>query len=211
MLALQWGHDLPFWGNPDRLLLLLIKASDVKTNPDPTTSHKQVWICDICHKQIHVRKQISIRCNRIELWMHLRCASIRQAQYTDTWTYHLHKESGLTAHLDTTPPFQTLLKTFYPLPPTPPQPKHRHTSNTPPVLTGLVKPKPNLIHTPPSPPTLPRTKNTHISHNSPTPLIPRTTLIHCKLAVLNTIPEPRVPPTCLVFTRTTPHQSPHQH
>ena len=68
------------------LALLLTKADDVETNPGPTTLNKKVWICDICHKQIHVRKQISIRCNRIEHWVHLRCASIRQAQYTDTWT-----------------------------------------------------------------------------------------------------------------------------
>ena len=47
------------------LALLLTKAGDVETNPGPTTLNKQVWICDICHKQIHVRKQISIRCNRI--------------------------------------------------------------------------------------------------------------------------------------------------
>ena len=48
------------------LALLLTKAGDVETNPGPTTLNKKVWICDICHKQIHVRKQISIRCNRIE-------------------------------------------------------------------------------------------------------------------------------------------------
>ena len=66
------------------LVLLLTKAGDVETNPGPTTLNKKVWICDICHKQIHVRKQISIRCNRIEHWVHLRCAGIRQAQYTDT-------------------------------------------------------------------------------------------------------------------------------
>ena len=47
------------------LELLLTKAGDVETNPGPTTSHKRVWICDICYKQIHVRKQISIRCNKI--------------------------------------------------------------------------------------------------------------------------------------------------
>ena len=58
------------------------KAADVETNPGPITTHKQVWIFDIYHKQIHGRKQISIRCNRIEYWMHLRCAGIRQAQYT---------------------------------------------------------------------------------------------------------------------------------
>ena len=48
------------------LVLLLIKAGDVESNPGPTITHKQVWICNICHKQIHGRKQISIRCNRIE-------------------------------------------------------------------------------------------------------------------------------------------------
>ena len=73
------------------LALLLTQAGDVETNPGPTTLNKKVWICDICHKQIHVRKQISIRCNRIEHWVHLRCAGIRQAQYTDTWTCHLHR------------------------------------------------------------------------------------------------------------------------
>ena len=59
------------------LELLLTKAGDVVTNPGPTSLNKKVWICDICHKQIHVRKQISIRCNRIEHWVHLRCAGIR--------------------------------------------------------------------------------------------------------------------------------------
>ena len=49
-----------------RLAMLLIKADYVETNPGPTTSHKRVWICDIYYKQIHVRKQISIRCNMIE-------------------------------------------------------------------------------------------------------------------------------------------------
>ena len=92
-----WGPDLPFFGHASHaepagwLALLLTKAGDVETNPGPTTLNKKVWICDICHKQIHVRKQISIRCNRIEHWVHLRCAGIRQAQYTDTWTCHLHR------------------------------------------------------------------------------------------------------------------------
>ena len=60
-----------------------------ETNPDPTTTRNQLWICDICHRKIHGRKQISIRCNRIEHWVHLRCAGIRLAQYTDTC--HLYK------------------------------------------------------------------------------------------------------------------------
>ena len=79
--------------------LLLIKAGDLETNPGPTTTHKQVWIYDICHKQINDRKQIFIRCNMIEQWVQLRCAAIRQSQYIDTWTCHLHRESGLTKYL----------------------------------------------------------------------------------------------------------------
>ena len=98
-----------FWASrpcgPDGLLALLFtKAGDVETNPGPTTSHKRVWICDICYKQIHDRKQIFIMCNRIDHWVHLRCAGIRQAQYTDTWTCHIHRESRLAPHTDITPP-----------------------------------------------------------------------------------------------------------
>ena len=132
------------------LALLLMKAGDVETNPGPTTTHIHVWICDICHKQIHGKKQISIRCNRIEHWVHLRCAGICIAQYTYTWTFHLHKESGLTTHRDITPPHLSRPWSkppthSTPTPPIPPQPKHRHTSNTPPVPTGLVTPKPNPV------------------------------------------------------------------
>ena len=106
------GPIYRFWacrpcGPAGWLALLLTKAGDVETNPGPTTLNKKVWICDICHKQIHVRKQISIRCNRIEHWVHLRCAGIRQAQYTDTWTCHLHRESRLTPHTDITPPHRS--------------------------------------------------------------------------------------------------------
>ena len=42
------------------LALLLIKERDVESNPGQTTLNKQVWICDISYKQIHVRKQISM-------------------------------------------------------------------------------------------------------------------------------------------------------
>ena len=73
------------------LALLHIKVGNVETNPCPTTTHKQFWIFNVCHKQIHDWKQISIRCNRIEHWVYLRCACIRLAQYTDTLTSHLHK------------------------------------------------------------------------------------------------------------------------
>ena len=106
------------------LALLLTKAGDVETNPCPTTLNKKVWICDICHKQIHVRKQISIRCNTIEHCVHLRCAGIRQAQYTDTWTCHLHRESRLTPNTYITPPHRSRPWSKPPThsPPTPPQP-----------------------------------------------------------------------------------------
>ena len=78
------------------LALLLIKACDIETNPGLTTTHKEVWIFDICPKQIHDRNQISIRCNRIGHWVHLRCAGIRLAQYTDAWICHLHRKFRLT-------------------------------------------------------------------------------------------------------------------
>ena len=106
----QWGPDLPCFGHAghadplDGWQMLLIKAGDVETNPGLTTTRKQVWICDICHRQIQVRKQISIRCNRLEHWVHLRCAGIRLAEYTDTWTCHQHRESRLTTHTDITSP-----------------------------------------------------------------------------------------------------------
>ena len=102
-------------GHAGWLALLLTKAGDVETNPGPTASNKRIWICDSCYKQIHVRKQLSIRCNRIEHRVHLRCAGIRQAQYTDTWTCHLHSESRLTTHTDITP-LQTLVQAPFPLP-----------------------------------------------------------------------------------------------
>ena len=95
----QWGPDLPFFGHADPLdgwcccSQKLVMSRPIRRS---TTLNKKVWICDICHNKIHVRKQISIRCNRIEHWVHLRCAGIRQAQYTDTWTFHLHRESRLT-------------------------------------------------------------------------------------------------------------------
>ena len=146
-------------GPAEWLMLLLTKAGNVETNPGPTTLNKKDCICDICHKQIHVRKQISIRCNRIEHWVHLRCAGIRQAQYTDTWTCHLHRESRLTPHTDITPPHRSRPWSIPPThspptPPTPPQPKHRHMSHTPPkpltstslVLDKTPEPYVSLIH-----------------------------------------------------------------
>ena len=98
--------------------LLLIKAGDVETNPGSTTTPKKVWNCYIYHRQIHVRKPISIRCNRIEHCVHLRCVGIRLTQYT-AWTWHLHKESRLTTQTDITPPSQTLDQATH-------QQPHRH-------------------------------------------------------------------------------------
>ena len=106
----QWGPDLPFFGacrpcGPTGwLALLLTKAGDVETNPGPTILNKKVWICDICHKQIHVRKQISIRCNRIEHWVHLHIYT--STQRIQTHTSHRH---------NTTPPLPTPVQAPYPL------------------------------------------------------------------------------------------------
>ena len=148
-----------------------------------------------------------MRCYRIEHWMHLRCVGIRQEQYTDTWTCHLHRESRPTSYIDITPPYPSRPWSkppthSPPTTPTPPQPKQSHTSNTPPVLTGLVNPNP-LIHSP-SPPLHPRRPEpkTYTSHTL------HQLLIHSTSAALDTIPEPRVPPTCPALTTTTPHPSP---
>ena len=95
----QWGPDLPFFGHAGHADPLdgwrWCSQKRVMSRPIQVRQllNKKVWICDICHKQIDVRKQISIRCNRIEHWVHLRCAGIRQAQYTDTWTCNLHRKS----------------------------------------------------------------------------------------------------------------------
>ena len=78
-------------GPAEWLVLHLIKVGDFETNPGPTNTCKQVRICDIYHRQIQVRKHLSMRCIRIEHWVHLRCANIRLTQYTDTWTCHQHK------------------------------------------------------------------------------------------------------------------------
>ena len=104
----QWGPDIPFFGKPAMrmvALLLLTKVGDVECRDESRSdnSNKQVCICDICYKQIHVRKQISIMCNRMEHWVHLRISGIRQAQYTDTRTCHLHREY----RHNTTSPLQT--------------------------------------------------------------------------------------------------------
>ena len=144
----QWGSNLPCLVKPairtrcmSGLRTRCMAGCREKSRPNNNT-HTQVWICDICHKQIHGRKPISIMCNMIEHWMHLRCAIYRYKSSTRrirTHTSHRH---------NTTPPFQTLVNPPTHSPPTPPQPKH--TSNTPPVPTGLVKHKPNtLIHSPP--------------------------------------------------------------
>ena len=84
------------------LALLLLKAGDVETNPGLKHTHTQVWICDICHREI-IRKQTSFRCNHSEHWVHLRCAHIRVDQYTDTWICHLLRGSRLPPATHTSP------------------------------------------------------------------------------------------------------------
>ena len=149
----------------------------VLANPGPTTLNKRVWICDICHKQIHVRKQISIRCNRIEHWVHLRCAGIRQAQYTDTWPCHLHRESRLTPHIshrhNTTPPLPTLVQAPYPLPT---YTTHTTATKTPthvqhsPCPHRIVKAQTQFSHplTPLSTHTAPSQTHTHVTYSTNT-------------------------------------------
>ena len=199
----QWVPNYLFWASQScepagGLLLLLIQERDVETNPDPTNTRKQVWICcDICHRQIQVRKQISIRYDMIEHSVHLRCAGIYiYLDLSSTYRIHTHNKHRLTT---TTPHRPRPCRP--PTPPTPPQPKRRHISLFSHVPSGLVKPKPNpLIHPPPTHPTPPRVKHIHMSHTPPTPL---TTLISSTSPALDKTPEPRVPPI-YALTATTP-------
>ena len=99
----QWEPEIPFFW----------QAGHADGWRCSSNSNKRVCICDICYKQIHVRKQTSTMCTRIEHCVHLRSSGIRQAQYTDTRTCHLHKESRLTTHTDitnTTSPLPTLVQ-----------------------------------------------------------------------------------------------------
>ena len=108
------------------------------------------------------------------------------------------------------PASHTVAQTPLTPPPIPPQPKHRHTTHTPPDPTGLVKPRLNPLMQSPSPPTSPRAKHKPISHTPLTLLVPRTTLIPSTSAALDTIP---VAPTysCPALTATTSPRPPHQH
>ena len=181
LLPPAMGTRLPFfWASLPRgpaglLAMLLIKTGHVETNRGPTTTQKQVWICDICHRQIHVRKQISIRCNKIEHWVHLRCADIRLAQYTDTWTCHQHKESRLTTHTDITPP--TLPNPGPNSPPTHPNTTHTTATKTQthiplsPCSSRIVKAQSShpLTHSPNHPQSLtprPSQTHTHVTHST---------------------------------------------
>ena len=161
------------------LAMLLINADDVETNPGPTTTCKQVWICDIYHRQIHVRKQISIRCTRNEHWVHLRCAGIRLAQYTDTWACHQHREYRLTTHTDITPPHppRPWPKPATHSPPTPPQPKHKTHIPLPPFSSGIDKAQTQSCHR--LGPNTPRPEsNTYPCHTLHLHLSPHSSLAH---------------------------------
>ena len=87
------GARLPFLDKPVMRTRWMAGIAPHKSRRcrDESRSDKytqQVWMGDIGHRQIQVRNPISIRCNRIEHWVHLRCAGIRLAQYTDSWTCH---------------------------------------------------------------------------------------------------------------------------
>ena len=100
-------QDLPFFGQAG--------------HADPLDGCRCSSQTRVMSRLIQVMNQISIRCNRIEHWVHLRCAGIRQAQYTDTWTCYLHRGSRLAPYTDITPPHPSR-PWFKPLPT--PHPHH---------------------------------------------------------------------------------------
>ena len=105
------------------LSLLLIKSGDVESGRliQVRQPHASKSGFSISATAKHGMKHILIRCNIIEHWVHLRCAGILLAQYTDTWTCHLHKESRLI--IPSHPPIPC--PGHPPTPHTPLQPKHR--------------------------------------------------------------------------------------
>ena len=128
--------------------------------------------------------------------MHLRCAGIRQAQYTDTWTCHLHRESRLRHN--TTPPLPTPVQAPYPLPTATKTQTHLQYS---PCTQRIGKAQTQFSHplTPLSTHTA-RAKHVHMSHTPPTPLTSTS-------PALDETPEPRVP-LIHALTATTPHPDP---
>ena len=70
----------------------------------------------------------------IEDLVHLRCAGIYFAQYTDTRTCHLHKGPRLTTHADITPHLQPLSKPPTHSTPAPPTHRNPNTDTRPTLL-----------------------------------------------------------------------------
>ena len=107
----------------------------------------------------------------------------------------------IRTHTNITPPLQTLVQAPYPL-----TAYATHTTATqvqtqvqhPLFPQDWKSPNPFLSSTTP--------RSTHAApsqtHTPPTPLIPRTTLIHSTSTALDTIPEPREQPTCPALTTT---------
>ena len=204
----QWVPDLPFLMRTRWMAgAAAHKRGWCRDQYRSATLNKQVWICDVCHKQIHVRKQLSIRCNRIEHCVHLRCAGIRQAQYTDTWTlipaiYTKNPDSHLTQH-NTSPPHPILVQAPYPLPTyTTATKTQTHVQHSPcPHMIGKAQTQFSHPLTPLS------THTARAKHMSHTPTTPLTTLISSTSPVLYKTPEPRVP-HIHALTATTPPPNP---
>ena len=181
------------------LALLLTKAGDVETTPGPTTLNKKVWICDICHKQIHVRKQISIWCNMIEHWVHLRLCryppstihrylDLPSTQIIQTHTSHRH---------NTTPPLPTHVQAPYPLPTyTTATKTQTHVQHSPcPQRIGKAQTQFSHPLTPLSTHTAPSQTHTHVTHST------NTSHKHITCTRQNTC-------TTHTLTATTPHPDP---
>ena len=122
-------------------------------------------------------------CNRIDHWVHLRCAGICQAQYRylDLPSTQIIRTHNSHRH-NTTPPLQTLVQAPYPLPTytthTTATKTQTHVQHSPcPHRIGKAQTQTQSSHPlTPSPPTPPPAKHIHISHTPPTPLIPSSSI-----------------------------------
>ena len=120
---------------------------------------------------IQVRR-ISIRCNRIEHWVHLRCEGICLAQYTDTWSCHIQKESRLTTDIPSHP-----FIPWYKLPTHYPNTTATHTKTHLPHSPSSYRiGKSQTQYSQPLSSTLPRAQHILISYTPPTPLTPHSSL-----------------------------------
>ena len=124
------------------MVLLLTKTGDVETNPDPTTTNKRVWICDICCPPSTIHRYLDLPSTQRIL------------------THNAHRHN-------TIPPLKTLVQAPYSLPthnqPPPTTATKTHVKPSPCSHRIGKAQTQSTLPLSPFPPTPPET-NTYTSH-----------------------------------------------